>query len=56
MRFTLALVLLGCAAAQPPNPANPANPPNSNRPGRGIAGNPLTTADVKALAAGQPVG
>ena len=22
----------------------------------GIAGNPLTTADVKALAAGQPVG
>ena len=28
----------------------------ASRASMGIAGNPLTTADVKALAAGQPVG
>lgn len=48
MRLTLALVLLGCAAAQPPNPTNPTNP---KRPG--VAGNPLWRRNLLG-AIGQP--
>jgi len=57
MRFTLALVLLGCAAAQPPNPvnpANPANPVNPNRPGKGVAGNPLWRRNLLGVIGQQP--
>jgi len=52
MRLALALLLLGCAAAQPPIPTNPANPKGR---ASGGAGNPLWRRNLLGVM-GQPPG
>jgi len=57
MRFALALLMLGCAAAQPPNianPANPANPANRKEPVPGVGRNPLWRRNLMGAIGQQP--